>query len=1476
VLLAALTAVNAWSQGIITTIAGADFSFPAQPMPALGSPIGTTGSVAVDNRGTLYIADLDNNLILKVNPQGILSIAAGNGLNGFSGDGGSATTAALNSPSGIAVDGGGNLYIADAFNNRIRKVTPAGIISTVAGNGNDDYTGDGGAAIAAALSSPLAVAVDASGNLYIADTGNNVIRKVTASGTITTVAGNGNDDYTGDGGPAIKAAFSGPAGIAVDPAGNLYIADFNNSAVRKVTTDGRIATIAGNGDSGFSGDGGLATKASLTTPYGVALDASGNLFIADFDDCRIRKVTPGGTISTVAGKGSVTGFSGAFSGDGGSATAAFLNSPRGVALDSTNNLLIADGDNYRIRKVAGGIISTIAGNGNYSFGGDGNVATATVLSNPNGVALDANGNVYIADTLNNRIRKITTDGIMNTIAGSGASSFSGDGGPAAAATLNAPAAVAVDAAGNVFIADTLNVRIRKITPGGIISTVAGNGVADYSGDGGQATSASLDTPTGIAVDQAGNLYIGDFNNNCVRKVTPGGIITTIAGIGTDGFSGDQGPGAKAELAFPNGVAVDASGNVFIADTDNNRIRKVTPGGIISTVAGNGNADFSGDGGQATGAALNGPEGVFVDRAGNLFIADTQNHKIRKVTPAGIISTVAGKTSDGDFSGDGGPATEAELDSPEMVVADPAGNMLIADTHNDRIRAVLIAPPAVLVSPSQLQFAGASGGSIPPAQNMLVDSLPGLATSLQVSADSAAWLHVSLKSGAAPLLVEVTADPTNLQPGTYAGTITITTPSGAPSVSTVNVSFAVSAALPPKLAIDKESLSFPFLSNGKPRSQPVTISNTGSGVLPFTAVAQTTAARNWLTVTPASGKVPSSTPAILTVTADPTGLPPGTYAGVVTIAAGADSRTVSVTMTINNAAQAILLSQSGLSFLGISQGGVVPPQAFGVSNLGTGVVNWTVKKSTLSGGPDWLQLGTVSGSTDASAATVPTVTVNVNAAILPAGRYYGLVEVDAQAAANSPQFITIFLQVLAVGSDIGVVSQPSELLYAASAANGSPGSQDFMVYNLAATPKAFRSAVTTEAGIRAVILPAEGTVNPQAPQRVTVQPYTDGATPGVYQGVATLRFSDGRVGSLRFSVVVPSKSAAGVNGVRAAAGCTPTQLLTALTTLGQSFAVSAGFPVALGIDVKDDCGTPLDAGSVRVSFSNGDAPLTLQSLKGGHWAATWQTSSASAAQVVLKIQAADSQGQLIGTREINGQLQAQTDPPVFAKAGIVSAASLQSFAAIAPGGIISIFGDRLADNAVQSGNPPLPPQLGSTTVIIGGQVAPLFYVSQTQVNALVPIGIKPNTTYQVLVQRGLTYSQPISVDIGPAQPAAFLAGGAAIAVAYRGSASFLVSPANPATTGDVLVIYCAGLGATNPPVADGAATPFSPLSQTISPVTVSICGQSAGAQFAGLAPGFVGLYQVNTSVPAGVTPGDSVPLTLSVAGQTGPAAGLAVR
>jgi sugar lactone lactonase YvrE len=324
------------------------------------------------------VVDIDNNVVLKVDPQGTLSIFAGNGLYGFSGDGGPATLASLNDPAGLAVDSSGNLYIADSGNNRIRKVTPDGIISTVAGTGDAGYTGDRGASLAATLDTPSGIAVDRQGNLIIADANNHVIRKV-SGGTITTIAGTGDEDYDGDGGPATEAAFDYPVAVAVDPSGNIFVADYNNYVVRKINaSNGRISTYAGNGDYDSTGDGGQATKASLEAPGDVAVDSAGNLFIADTDDSRIRMVTPGGIISTVAGKGSATGFSGAFSGDGKAATAAELNNPNAVTVDTAGNLYIGDGDNYRVRKVTGGIISTVAGNGSYSFGGDGEAATGIV------------------------------------------------------------------------------------------------------------------------------------------------------------------------------------------------------------------------------------------------------------------------------------------------------------------------------------------------------------------------------------------------------------------------------------------------------------------------------------------------------------------------------------------------------------------------------------------------------------------------------------------------------------------------------------------------------------------------------------------------------------------------------------------------------------------------------------------------------------------------------------------------------------------------------------------------------------------------------------------------------------------------------------------------------------------------------------------------------------------------------------------
>lgn len=341
-----------------------------------------------------------------------------------------------------------------------------------------------------------------------------------------------------------------------------------------------ISTLAGTGSPAFSGDQGAAAEASLFEPFGVAVDSAGNLFIADTSNHRIRKVDISGIITTVAGNGV-----GGFSGDGGKATSASLNTPISVAVDDAGNLFIADSFNSRIRKVdVAGVVTTVAGNGESRFSGDGVAATSASLCVPFGVVVDAAGNLFIADTSNHRIRKVDTSGIITTIAGNGVGRFSGDGGNATRAGLNFPTGVTLDRAGNLFITDQSSHRIRKVNAAGIITTVAGNGHEGFSGDGGRATRASLNLPTGMAVDSAGNLYIADTSNHRIRKVSAAGISTTVAGNGVGGFSGDGGTPANASLHLPGGVAMDAAGNLYIADSFNNRIRKLNTAPVLHSVA----------------------------------------------------------------------------------------------------------------------------------------------------------------------------------------------------------------------------------------------------------------------------------------------------------------------------------------------------------------------------------------------------------------------------------------------------------------------------------------------------------------------------------------------------------------------------------------------------------------------------------------------------------------------------------------------------------------------------------------------------------------------------------------------------------------------------------------------------------------------------------------------------------------------------
>jgi sugar lactone lactonase YvrE len=490
--------------------------------------------------------------------------------------------------------------------------------------------------------------------------------------------------------------LSGASGLKVDRSGRLFISDSGNCALRLVDTAGMITTVAGIGSNcGFGGDRGPATKAELNFPTGVAVDRKGNLLIADAHNERIRLVAQStGIISTIAGNGKD-----GFGGDDDEAEEATLSFPSDVTLDRDGGVFIADLGNGRIRRIDSHTsdITTIAGGGR---GGDGGPAQDAEIgfsqSFVNGLAVDSFGDVFIGDNNNNRIRRVdAATGTIISVAGSptGALGFTGDGGPATRARMGFPGDVAADAAGNLFIEDFESARIRRVDAAtGFITSVAGNGTSGFSGDGGPATLAQLNSPEGVGVDPGGNIFIPDSGNQRVRRVDAAkGIINTVAGNGTSGFMGDGGPATSAELSIPFGATADRDGNLFIVDSGNNRVREVFAAtGIIQTVAGsdNPNCAFGGDGGPATMALLCFPERVAVDQQGNIFITDTFNQRIRRVDHlTGIIATVAGNGATG-FSGDGGSATDAELNVPVGIAVDASGNLFIADSGNARVRKVV--------------------------------------------------------------------------------------------------------------------------------------------------------------------------------------------------------------------------------------------------------------------------------------------------------------------------------------------------------------------------------------------------------------------------------------------------------------------------------------------------------------------------------------------------------------------------------------------------------------------------------------------------------------------------------------------------------------------------------------------------------------------------------------------------------------------
>jgi trimeric autotransporter adhesin len=668
-------------QYTISTVAGG--APPATPVTALNTSIGQPRKLLISGSNVYFSS---GNSVFKIDASGTLTLMAGNSRAGFSGDGGPAVNAQLNAPQGLALDAGGNLYIADSLNNRVRRVNTQGIITTFAGNGSVNppgFWGDTGPATDASLHLPTGLAVDSSGKVYIAVSSDNTVRVVTTDGVINIFAGAGYQGYYGDyaagttnagvctgcnAGTATIAGLTNPQDVAIGPGNTILIADTGNGAIRSVSAAGIISTVSGNGSVGLSGDG-TATTLPMRAPFGVTADSAGNIYVAEFGTNRIRKIDTNGNITTAIGDGNQ-----GFAGDGGAPDKVEMSPSTSVAVDSSGNLYFADPLNNRIRKLSGSTVSTFAGNGVFSRSGDGGAATSAQLNTPLGVAVDNAGNLYISDTANNVVRRVS-NGVISNFAGTGTAGSSAD-------QLSGPQGLAVDSAGNLYIADTQNNRVRKVT-GGAISTVAGTGTAGFGGDGGAAANAQLNAPFGVAVDAAGNLYIAEFSNNRVRKVATNGNITTLAGNGVSGFSGDGGQATGAMLNGPQGVAVDSAGNVYIADTANNRVRQVAPNGVISTVAGTGAAGYSGDGGSAVNAQVGNPTAVAVDSVGNVYIADG-NARVRKLFLSGLITTIAG-TGPRGYSGDGGSGPNARLNGPSALAINAAGNIWIADSLNNAVR-----------------------------------------------------------------------------------------------------------------------------------------------------------------------------------------------------------------------------------------------------------------------------------------------------------------------------------------------------------------------------------------------------------------------------------------------------------------------------------------------------------------------------------------------------------------------------------------------------------------------------------------------------------------------------------------------------------------------------------------------------------------------------------------------------------------------
>jgi uncharacterized protein (TIGR03437 family) len=1159
--------------------------------------------------------------------------------------------------------------------------------------------------------------------------------------------------------------------------------------------------------------------------------ADGSIFFADELNHRIRRITPDGVIRTYAGTGDNQNF-----GDDGPALRAGVPSPQYIALDRAGTLYVSDRNAHTVRAIGtDGIIRRFAGS-TQGFRGDGGPAAQAALSAPWGIGADAQGNLYISDTGNRRIRKVSTDGTILTVAGNGRGTTT-ETAPGLESGLGVPSSLAVATDGSVFFAEPWEERVRVLRPDGSVAVYAGG--PRSAGLDGPAVFARVDGPSPMAFDAEGNTYISDYGA-VVRKVDVNGRLTHFAGSPSSPIRfGASEPAASAGLGWVVSMAMARDGRLIVLD-GYGRVLSIRDG-TVSHVAGNGQAGFSGDGGPAVDAQFQSPQDVAVDTEGNIFVADEGNFRIRRISPDGVISTYAGG---GTSTADNQPATAIAI-RPTGVAITRKGDLLIAEWLNHRIRGVAKTTGTIttVFGDGTCTWDALNLGRICWPRKVAVGRADEIYVGGgRVSRISPGRREILGKTGWVPSTFDDAP-----QSFTSSADPIAVTPDGDVVFSTWhdNKVWKVQGNRP--FVATPHGMGFTYALSAPAARQSIQLES-GDGTDKDFIVSSNVA---WLSATPASGVLRANAGLGIVVTADPRGLAKGTYTGRLTIREPGDASTaldVPVTMTVSGTPQQLRLSQTGLAILAVE--GTTATRSLQVINTGTGTMAWRAAVQTLSGG-NWLQTASAAGSSE-TGGPPSELRLTVSSAGLAPGVYFGLVTVTAPGADNSPQSATIVLSVTRRDQPPAPLVEPAGLLFTSQ--QNTPAPQSVQVANTTSSEITYSTTLSFPEGTPqwAALSGPGGRLIAGASSSVEVRAAGSLAA-GIYRGELRITISGDSSPRIVSLVLVSAGASRDARVERSANGCEPKRLITVFVSPTAMFQTTAGWPTTVVIRVVNDCAEPLTDGEVAVSFSNGDAPVRLFSEGGGRWSGTWAARTTNNRVTVTAVVRSVTPF-LEGRERLDVGVRADQERPVISPAGIRSLASFQEGRPVAAGSPVAILGARLTPQTLAAVTFPLPTELGGTSGFVGGKNLRLRYVADERIEAVLPSGIADSTPLQLIVRRGNSYSVPEPLIVSDVEPAVFTASGTGVgqgmvyAVDGDGTRK-LADLERPLKSGDRMGILCVGLGPVDRPVEDGVPAPESSSPRVLRDVTVQVQGRSAEVMRSMLAPGMVGVYWIEAVVPA---------------------------